>query len=1100
MTDTDLGYLRFPTLHANTVAFVCEDDLWMAPDNGGRAWRLTAGVGEASHPRLSPDGEMLAFVGREEGPAEVWVMPAAGGPARRLTFQAALCSVVGWTADGREILYASNAERPHRAERWLWAIRPAGGLPRLLPLGPATTIAHGPAGGVVLGRNTADPARWKRYRGGTAGDLWVDPSGSGEFSRLLRLDGNLASPCWVGERVYFLSDHQGVGNVYSCRPDGADVRRHTDHHDYYARNLTSDGQRLVYHAGAEIYLLDPAEEQAVKLDLRVASGRTQRNRRFVPAERNLDSVTLSPDGADLAITTRGKACSFGNWEGAVRQHGEPDGVRYRLLTWLNDHQRLVAAASDEGESEVLVVLTADGTAPPRRLDGLAVGRVVELQVSPRTDQVAVANHANELLLVNLAAEQPAVELLDQCPFGRISGLAWSPDGRWLAYSFANTPQTSAIKLCAIDPGAVVGASGGATLATRPIRNDYAPAFDPDGNYLYFIGQRDFNPVYDALQFDLSFPMGTRPFALALRREVPSPFVPRPHRPESEAAAIQKKAEAELEPPQPRPIEIELDGLPDRLVGFPVPEGKYRRVGGVQGKAIFSSFPVEGSRRHNFYGAAAEAKGSLLVYDFETQKQDRLVEGISDFWLGRDGKTLLYRANDRLRVIKAGDKPPEPVAGQDPNAANRTTGWIDLDRVKVSVRPAAEWRQMFREAWRLQREHFWTQDMSGVEWDQVYQRYLPLVDRVTTRSELSDLLWELQGELGTSHAYELGGEYRPAPDYRQGFLGVDWELDPAGRYRVARVIQGDTWDPAGTSSFTRPGANLQPGDLLVAVNGQPVGAEITPGERLVNLAEQEVQLTIRSAAPASDSTASTADQPPRDVTVRALAEERPARYRDWVEYKRETVHQATDGRVGYLHIPDMGPDGYAEFHRGYLLEYDREALVIDVRFNGGGHVSGLLLQKLARSRLGYDFPRWGAPEPYPAESTRGRLVALTNELAGSDGDIFSHAFKMLKLGPLIGKRTWGGVIGISPRHPLADGTVTTQPEYSFFFNDVGWRVENYGTDPDIEVDNAPQDYTRGADPQLDRAVATALDLLAERPAHTPNPTERPRLTPPPLAPR
>jgi tricorn protease len=288
--------------------------------------------------------------------------------------------------------------------------------------------------------------------------------------------------------------------------------------------------------------------------------------------------------------------------------------------------------------------------------------------------------------------------------------------------------------------------------------------------------------------------------------------------------------------------------------------------------------------------------------------------------------------------------------------------------------------------------------------------------------------------------------------------------------------------------------------LVAVNGQPVGAEITPGERLVNLAEQEVQLTIRSAAPGSDSADPTADQQPRDVTVRALADERPARYRDWVEYKRATVHRATDGRVGYLHIPDMGPDGYAEFHRGYLLEYDREALVIDVRFNGGGHVSGLLLQKLARPRLGYDFPRWGAPEPYPAESTRGRLVALTNELAGSDGDIFSHAFKMLELGPLVGKRTWGGVIGISPRHPLADGTVTTQPEYSFFFNDVGWQVENYGTDPDVEVDNTPQDYTRGADPQLDRAVAVALDLLAERPAHTPNPTERPRLTPPPLAPR
>jgi tricorn protease len=338
---------------------------------------------------------------------------------------------------------------------------------------------------------------------------------------------------------------------------------------------------------------------------------------------------------------------------------------------------------------------------------------------------------------------------------------------------------------------------------------------------------------------------------------------------------------------------------------------------------------------------------------------------------------------------------------------------------------------------------------------------------------------------------MGGEYRPGPNYRQGFLGADWQYDAsANAYRISHLARGDTWDPQTSSPLAGPGVNLQPGDYILAINGQHLGPDSSPAQRLVNQAGNEVLLTVRRADEAE----------PHTVTVKALADERPTRYRDWVDANRRDVHQATDGRVGYIHVPDMGPEGYAEFHRGFLVEYDRDALIVDVRVNGGGHVSGLLLEKLARKRVGYDFPRWSAPKPYPDESPAGPMVALTNELAGSDGDIFSHTFKMMKLGPLIGKRTWGGVIGIWPRHRLVDGTVTTQPEFSFFFDDVGWRVENYGTDPDIEVDNAPQDYVRGADPQLERAIQAALDELARRPPHRPRPTDRPLRTAPRLGPR
>ncbi|GIX05777.1 MAG: tricorn protease [Candidatus Poribacteria bacterium] len=1086
------GYYRMPTIHGETIVFVCEDDLWAVSVGGGVPRRLTASVGAVKTPLFSPDGRWLAFSARDEGPWEVYLMDGLGGEPRRLTYQGANAEVAAWTPEGDSIVYSSNAAQPFPHVAQLWRIEAQGGEPILYEWGPSDRIAFGPNGALVLARHARrDPSWWKRYRGGTAGQLWIDRDGSRNFVRLTPANGNFTSPMWIGERIYFLSDHEGIGNLYSCLPDGSDLRRHTHHEEYYARNATTDGRRIVYHAGAEIYLYDVETDTSRKVEIEYRSPRVQRQRKFVSTGQYLQEYMPHPDGHALALTVRGKPFTFANWEGAVVQHGVPQGVRYRLTQWLNDGKRLITVSDADGE-ERLEILTVDGSEPPRRFAELDFGRPIGLEVSPVADAILLANNRMELWHVNL--ETGEAKRLDHSEYGTIRGASWSPDGQWIAYGIRTGDHVSQIRIVHVESGEI-------HEVTHREFFDFSPTWDPDGNYLYFLSYREFNPVYDALQFELSFPQAMRPMLITLRADLPDPFVPQPRplqeKPEKKNNDGDKQAKEETKSPEeeqketeqeakekkPKPVRIDFEGIRWRVRAFPYPEGIYSPLFGLSGKVIFASYPKRPSFRSPGTGEEGP-QGTLHLYEFKDQRKEVLVTGISDFELSRDRTTLVYRAGDRLRVIKAGEKPPEDKNG----GFTRRSGWVDLNRVRCAVVPAEEWRQMYREAWRLQREYFWTPDMSGVDWELVYRRYLPLLERVATRTEFSDLMWEMQGELGTSHCYEMGGDYRPGPNYALGFLGADLRYDPeTDAYRIVHIVRGDPWNEEAHTPLGRPGVNVQEGDLLLAINGQRLSRELPPGAALLNLANQEVELTVRSAD----------EEKPRTVTVRTLPDEYPPRYREWVARNREYVHEKTEGQVGYVHIPDMGPRGFAEFHRGYLAELDYPSLLIDVRHNRGGHVSSLLLEKLARRRIGYDVQRWGKPIPYPYESVMGPMVALTDENAGSDGDIFSHCFKLMKLGPLVGVRTWGGVIGISPKSTFVDGGRTTQPEYAFWFVDVGWGVENYGTDPDIEVPYRPQDYLAGVDPQLDKAIEVILQLIAESPPQLPDFSERPRLTLPEL---
>jgi len=1066
------GYYRTPTIAGETIVFVCEDDLWSVDARGGLARRLTAGPALVALPRLSPDGSTIAYMSNDEGSPEVYTIPALGGPPRRLTFLgSSVLYVSGWSRDGSEIYFTADAGVPFVRETLAFAIGREGGEARRLEVGHAMSLDIAANGATLLGRNNLDPARWKRYRGGTAGHLWVDPTGSGTFARLgADLGGNLVWPMWDGERVVFLSDHEGIGNLYSARPDGSDVRRLTDEREYFARYPSTDGKRIVYACGGEIVLLDPAAGSAARVAIETPSAAPQTARRFVEAGDLLETFAPSPDGKALALVSRGHAYTMPLWEAAVSELGGGTPTRRRAIVWLHDGTR-VAYVDDAAGFERIAVEPVDQSSPPRYVTTADVGRITELVASPCGDRLAFANHRHEIFVLELGGEP---RKLDTSEAWRCIDLAFSPDGRWLAYVWSPKSSTMIVRIADCATGTVVD-------ATEALREDRAPAWDPEGKYLYFISARDFNPIYDALQFDLSFPHATRPYVVTLRRDVPNPFIPVPaplHHAKDDADADDedddenghgKNGDDKPKKP-PKPVLIDTDGLAQRILAFPVEEGYYARVAGVKGRAIFSRFAVRGIKptRHD----DEDEGGALVGYDFKGERSATLATDIDSFVLGGDARTLVYESKGKLRAIDAGGELPDEEPEEKPaTETNRRSGWIDLGRIGVLVEPRAEWAQMLREAWRLQREQFWDPQMSGVDWNAVLPRYEALLPRIRTRAELSDLIWEMQGELGTSHAYEMGGDLRVPPQYKRGFLGADYCWDAARKgYRIEAILRGDSWNRGDDSPLAEPGLDVRAGDAIVAIAGMRVSEARTPDELLVNLANRDVAIDLER------------DGNTFRVLVRALRDERMLRYRSWVTANRRLVHERTSGRVGYVHIPDMGPWGFAEFHRGYLTEFERDGLIVDVRYNRGGHVSPLLLEKLARKRVGYDVSRYGPPQPYPPESLGGPLVALTNQFAGSDGDIFSHCFKLYGLGTLVGMRTWGGVVGINPYHELVDGTTTTQPEYSFWFVDAGWGVENYGTDPDVEVDIAPQDSAAGIDPQME----TALRLIAEAMTHVPPP--------------
>ncbi|MGW0825131.1 S41 family peptidase [Streptomyces sp. NPDC002845] len=1088
------GYLRFPHLSGERLCFVAEDDLWVAPlDGTGRAWRLTVDRTKVGHPRFSPDGRQIAYTSWRSVVPEIHLAPVEGGqPGRRLTYWgSADTQVRSWTPEG-DILAVASHGQPFSYFTWAYKVPTDGAPGGRLPWGPVSDIQVADIEGerrtlLLTGTPPHEPAAWKRYRGGAMGRLWLH----GE--RLLPdLDGHLHSPMFVGGRIAFLSDHEGIGNLYSCAHDGSDLRRHTDHDAFYARHAASDGTRVVYQCAGDLWIVDDLSPDSLprRLDVRLGGPRAGRRPYQVPAAQHVDGISVDETGRASAVVVRGSLYWLTHRDGPARTIADTHGVRVRLPEMLGPGGQVAYVTDAEGEDaiEIAYLPRATGHREPRRLASGGLGRVLELVSDPEGERLALASNDGRLLLLTVSDEAAAAagtedgagevtELITSIN-GPVRDLAFSPDGTWLTWSHPGIGRSlRQIKMARIEgPGAryIVDVTNGRF-------EDENPVFTRDGRYLAFLSWRGFDPVYDVHTGDLSFPLGCRPYLVPLSSASPSPFALNPDgRP---VAGGMDPAESTGEDDTDGTVTVEVEGLASRVTPFPVAASKYSALYPVAGGGlVWLRWPISGALGETFANPAdTSGRPTLEYFNISKAKKSELVEDLDWFAVSGDGTRLVVVDEGDLRAV------PSTESGDAD-----TTVWIDLRRIFHEVDPPAEWRQSYAEAGRLIRAYFWEPHMCGIDWDSVLEQYRPLVERITSPDEFADLLREVLGELGTSHAYVAPARRNEGPPHyqrRQGLLGANF-VRRDDSWMVSRILAGDSSDSRARSPLA--GTGIREGAVLTHVDGRPVDPVTGPYPLLAGAGGTTVELTFaRPVAhhhPSKEGPSGPSDSEgegrARRVAVVPLIDERPLRYQDWVAKRREVVRELSGGRCGYLHIPDMGGSGWAQFNRDLRMEVSRPALIVDVRGNAGGHISELVVEKLTRTILGWDLTRNAQPVSYASNAPRGPVVALADEATSSDGDMITAAFKLLQLGPVVGQRTWGGVVGMTGRHRLGDGTVITVPMNAAWFDAYGWTIENRGVTPDLEILRTPLDWAEGRHAQLDDAVRLALDLLTTHPATAP----------------
>ncbi len=1060
----DARMLRQPDVSATQIAFVYAGDLWIAPKAGGTAHRLSSPAGEESFPRFSPDGTRIAFTANYDGNDDVYVMPAAGGQPTRVTHHPMDDRLVDWYPDGEHLLYASSMHSGRQRFNQFYRTAPEGGLPERLPV-PYGEFGALSADGATLAYTPKSRAfrTWKRYRGGMAPDVWLFDLQDSTARQITDHRANDDLPMWHGETIYFLSDrgpHQRH-NIWAYDRTDEAMRQVTDFADFDVHFPAIGPEDMVFEAGGQIYLMNLESEALQPVDIDVVTDHATLRPRVEQVGEAIQNMWISPEGARAVFEARGELFSVPAEHGVLRNLTRTSGTAERYPTWSPDGRHVAYFSDASGEYELTIRL-ADGAGEPRTLTAMDEGYRYRPYWSPDGEKLAFVDHAMKIYVYDLAAD--ALTEIDQGLWmyqGALESfrVSWSPDGRWLAYDRGLDNRNSAVFL-------YDAVAGERHQVTSGFYNDRTPVFGPDGQHLFLLTGRTFAPVYSDLDNSFVYPNTTEIAAVPLRQDVPSPLAPRNDEVEVDGnddeddegeEESEEDASEDEEEEAPEPVEIDLEGFERRLVTLPLPPGNYTDLAAAEGKVVYRRLPRT--------GMGEEAEAPLAYFDLEKREEKIVLEDAGPFVLSADGKKLLVAHEGRYDILDLA--PDQQMEEPLPTA-----------ELEVTIDPPAEWRQIFADAWRFQRDFFYDPNMHGVDWQAVREQYGALLEDVATRWDLNFILGEMIAELNASHTYRGGGDVEESKDRGAGLLGVDWAVEN-GAYRIEHIVRGAPWNSEVPSPLTRSGLDVEEGDYVLAVNGVPLDPAQDPWAALQGLAGKPVFLTV-SDAPTTDGA--------REVLVELLTpgEDTRLRHLAWIKEKRRRVAEATDGRVGYIYVPSTGIGGQNELVRQFRAQFDKAGLIIDERFNSGGQIPDRFIELLDRPPLAYWAVRHGQDWQWPPVAHFGPKVMLINGWSGSGGDAFPDYFKKAGLGPLIGTRTWGGLIGITGAPPLVDGGSVTVPTFRMYHPDGTWFAEGVGVAPDIPVEDDPAQLARGVDPQLERAIEEVLRRIEENPPPTPEP--------------
>lgn len=1070
--------LRFPDIHGDKVVFTYAGDLWIASTSGGTATRLTAHPGVEVFGKFSPDGKWIAFTGQYDGDEQVYVIPVTGGEPKQLTFYPARGplsprwgwdqQVYGWTKDGKSILFRSHRDSWTLGITNLYTVPMTGGPAERLPMPESGAGDYSPDGmKVVYSPRFRDFRPEKRYAGGQANDLYTFDLKTFDAQKIAGNPHADRDPMWIGKFIFYTSDRDGHFNFYAYDTGNGKTTQVTSNKQWDVRWPSSDNEnKIVYELNGELQVMDASSRKSTPISITVPDDGLWKRPSRINVAQNMEDFSLSPKGERALFCARGDIFTAPIEKGPTRNLTRSSGVHDRLPRWSPDGSQIAFISDMSGEEQVYVI-AQDGSSAPVQMTTEHRAMLYEPEWSSDSKRIAYSDKDGKIYVLTVA-DKKAVQIADSTR-GQVRDYSWSPRGNFLAFSMGDSNGASVVYIWN-------GNENKLNRITDRLFNATSPAWDPQGNYIYYLSTREFAPLISNVEFNYAGNRSTGIFATTLRKDVKHPFpaesdevtVEMP----KEGGATPTPTSTPAAPKPPADLTIDFDGIIERAARVPVAPNNYFGLSANKGHLIyFIGTPF-------YYGRnGGEVQPSLRIYSLKDQKETTLAEPAGGAAMSGDGSKLLIPAGPQFFLYDAtptGDRTRKPVS----------TAGLMYDRV-----PTEEWNAIFNEVWRRYRDWFYVPNMHGYDWAALREQYRPWLKYVAHRSDLNYLLSEMQSELTVQHAYIEGGDFTIPPRPRSGLSGARFELDKAsGKYKITKIFGGQNEEDLYRSPLTEVGVNVSVGDYILAIDGVELKADEDPYKLLRNKADNPVRLTVNSK-PSMDGA--------RTVTYRPITDEQNLIYLNWVTNNRKKVEELSGGRIGYIHIPDMGANGIREFIKYYYPQLDKEGLVVDVRANGGGNVSRMLIERLRRKVLSIGYSRTNDDgNPYPDGTFLGPMAALLDGNSASDGDIFPAMFREAGLGPLIGKRSWGGVVGISNRGPLIDGGGVSVPEFGFANTKGEWIIEGYGVDPDIEVDNEPKDVIAGKDAQLERGVAEIMTKLKGKSFKLPPRAAAPVKTPKP----